>query len=343
MQIPRYVGCKSRPSSLLLICVLGAISLTAVAQELPGQRVGGGSTFDTNPGLSGNDNAAGHQRITSLTVVPEDFSTLKLAPGFLLGMQVYDVPELAADLRVDGNGDITVPMVGQLHVAGKTITEAQSEIALRLRTGKIINDPRVNLNIEQYAGQNISVLGEVHNPGHLELLAPRNLGDVLALVGGETQYAGNVIEIRRQVNGASTQLQVHYDQSKSDDSAKNVMINPGDIITVRRAGIVYVLGGVNRPGGYVMQEGGTLNLSQALGLAYGTSMQAATGSIRLVRKKSDGSVEEIPIPYKDITRGKVSPTVLQAEDVVYVPISKVKTVLTSSLLASTAGAALIFR
>jgi polysaccharide export outer membrane protein len=343
MQIPRYVGCKSRPYSLLLICVLGAISLTAVAQELPGQRVGGGSTFDTNPGLSGNDNAAGHQRITSLTVVPEDFSTLKLAPGFLLGMQVYDVPELTADLRVDGNGDITVPMVGQLHVAGKTITEAQSEIALRLRTGKIINDPRVNLNIEQYAGQNISVLGEVHNPGHLELLAPRNLGDVLALVGGETQYAGNVIEIRRQVNGASTQLQVHYDQSKSDDSAKNVMINPGDIITVRRAGIVYVLGGVNRPGGYVMQEGGTLNLSQALALAYGTSMQAATGSIRLVRKKSDGSVEEIPIPYKDITRGKVSPTVLQAEDVVYVPISKVKTVLTSSLLASTAGAALIFR
>ena len=91
-----------------------------------------------------------------------------------------------------------------------------------------------------------------------------------------------------------------------------------------------------------MQEGGTLNLSQALALAYGTSMQAATGSIRLVRKKSDGSVEEIPVPYKDITRGKVPPTVLQAEDVVYVPISKIKTVLTSSLLTSTAGAAMIF-
>ena len=317
------------------------MSLAAGAQDLPSQRIGGASTFDTNPGLSGNDNSAGHQRVTSLTVIPEDFSSLKLAPGFLLGMQVYDVPELTTDLRVDGNGDITVPMVGQLHVAGKTITEAQSEIALRLRTGQILNDPRVNLNIEQYAGQNISVLGEVHNPGHLELLAPRNLGDVLALVGGETQYAGNVIEIRRQVNGSPTQLQVHYDQSKRDDSVKNVMVIPGDIITIRRAGIVYVLGGVNRPGGYVMQEGGTLNLTQALSLAYGTSMQAATGSIRVVRKKTDGSVEEIPIPYKDITHGKVPPTILQAEDVVYVPISKVKTVLSSSLLTSMAGAAMI--
>ncbi len=342
MQMHNILSRKSRSLPFLLICVLGLMSVCVRAQDLPSQKIGGSSTFDTNPGLSGNDNASGHQRQTSLTVVPEDFASLKLAPGFLLGMQVYDVPELTADLRIDSNGDITVPMVGLVHVAGKTITDVQSEIALRLRTGKIINDPRVNLNIEQYAGQNVSVLGEVHNPGHLELLAPRNLGDVLALVGGETQYAGNVIEIRRQVNGSATQLQVHYNQSKNDDSLKNVIVNPGDIITVRRAGIVYVLGGVNRPGGYVMQEGGTLNLSQALALAYGTSMQASVSSIRLLRKQSDGSVQEIPIPYKDITKGKVAPNVLQAEDVIYVPISKVKTVLTSSLLASTAGAAMIF-
>ncbi len=329
--------------SLPVICILMLVPRSACTQDLPSQRVGGTSTFDTSPGLSGNDNAPGRQRTTSLSVVPEDFASLKLAPGFLLGMQVYDVPELTTDLRVDSNGDITVPMVGLLHVGGKTITEVQSEIALHLRTGKIINDPRVNINIEQYAGQNISVLGEVHNPGHLELLAPRNLGDVLALVGGETQYAGNEIEIRRQVNGSPTQTHIHYDQSKNDDSVKNFIVNPGDIITVRRAGIVYVIGGVNRPGGYVMQEGGALNLSQAIALAYGTSMQAAVGSIRLLRKNPDGSVQEIPVPYKDITRGKVPPNVLQAEDVVYVPISKVKTVLSSSLLTSTVSAALIFR
>jgi polysaccharide biosynthesis/export protein len=340
MQMPKCLTCQL---SFLQIGILSLVSLSLSAQELPSQKIGGASSFDTNPGLSGNDNAPGHQRTTSLSVVPEDFASLKLAPGFLLGMQVYDVPELTADFRVNNNGDVTVPMVGLLHVGGKTVTEVQSEIALRLRTGKIINDPHVTLNIEQYAGQNISVLGEVHNPGHLELLAPRNLSDVLALVGGETQYAGNVIEIRRQTNGSTTQMQVHYDQSKDDDPLKSFTVIPGDIITVRRAGIVYVFGGVNRPGGYVMQEGGTLNLSQALALAYGTSMQASVSSIRLLRKKSDGSMQEIPIPYKDITRGKVPPTVLQAEDVVYVPISKLKTVLTSSLLNSTAGAAMIFR
>ena len=91
-----------------------------------------------------------------------------------------------------------------------------------------------------------------------------------------------------------------------------------------------------------MQEDGDLNVTQALALAYGTTMPAAVGSMRLIRKKDDGQVEEIPIPYRDMVKGKVAPLHLQAEDVIYVPISKVKAVLDSGLM-SAASAAAIYR
>jgi polysaccharide export outer membrane protein len=69
-------------------------------------------------------------------------------------------------------------------------------------------------------------------------------------------------------------------------------------------------------------------------------MPAAVGSMRLIRKLDDGQVEEIPIQYRDIMKGKVAPPRLQAEDVIYVPISKLKAVLAQTLLASTAQAAI---
>jgi polysaccharide export outer membrane protein len=118
------------------------------------------------------------------------------------------------------------------------------------------------------------------------------------------------------------------------------MVQPGDTVVVPRAGIVYVLGGVNRPGGYVMQEDGKLDVAQALSLAYGTSINAAVGSIRVVRKQPDGSLQTIPISYPKITSGKEKPIMLQAEDIVYVPISKIKSVLSAGLAASTSSAAI---
>jgi polysaccharide export outer membrane protein len=307
------------------------------------QKLGGASTFDSAPGTSGVDSVGGRHKLSSLAVVPEDFSKLKLAPGFLLSMDVYDVPELSFDLRIDTNGDVAIPMIGTVHVSDSTVTQAAAKISQRLRDAKIINDPQITLNIAQYAGLNITILGEVHNPGRMELLTAHNLADVLALAGGVTQYAGKTIDIRHQPGVTPEQQVIHYSRNSDDDTLVQTSVLPGDTITVRRAGIVYVLGGVNRPGGYLMQEDGDLDVTQAISLAYGTAMQAAVSSMRLIRKLPDGRVEEIPIPYKDIEKGKVAPPRLQAEDVIYVPISKTKTVLGAGLLATAAQAAIYIR
>jgi polysaccharide export outer membrane protein len=326
-----------------LYWVLSALALStaaAAAQDTSSPRVGGTSTFDSQPGISGNDGATARHSISPLAVIPEDFSKLTLSPGFLLSMDVYDVPELSFDLRIDGNGDVTIPTIGRVHVADGTVTEASAKIAALLRDAKIINDPQVNLNIVQYAGLNVTILGEVHSPGRIQLLSSHNLADVIAMAGGVTQYAGKTIEIRHQ-QGVTPQVQlIHYSRDTDDETLLETSVLPGDTVTVRRAGIVYVLGGVNRPGGYVMQEDGDLDVTQAIALAYGTVMQAAVGSMRLIRKLPDGRVQEMPIPYKDIEKGKVAPPRLEAEDVIYVPISKTKTVLGAGLLATTAQAAI---
>jgi len=312
----------------------------AVAQDMSPPRVGGTSTYDSPPGISGNDTATGRRSISSLMVIPEDFSKLKLSPGFLLSMDVYDVPELSFNVRIDANGDVTIPTIGLVHVAGGTVTQASEKIAEGLREAKIINNPQVTLNIAQYAGLNVTILGEVHNPGRVELLSSHSLADVVAMAGGVTQFAGKTIEIRHQT-GVTPQMQlIHYSRDTDDATLLDTAVLPGDTVTVRRAGIVYVLGGVNRPGGYVMQEDGDLNVTQAISLAYGTVMQAAVSSMRLIRKLPDGRVQETPIPYKDIERGKVAPPRLEPEDVIYVPISKTKTVLGAGLLATTAQAAI---
>jgi polysaccharide export outer membrane protein len=278
----------------------------------------------------------------SLTAIPDDFSDLVLAPGFLLDLQVYDEPQLSTRARVDKEGDVSLPLIGSVHVAGKTVSAAEKTIQDKFLQEQILKNPQVTLNVEQYAAANITVLGEVQSPGRIQLLAPHSLLDIIGMAGGETNLAGDTIQVKSPTKEGTSDHIYHYSRSSNGDSIRDVMIQPGDTIRVDRAGIVYVLGAVNRPGGYIMQEDGKLNVAQALALALGTSLQAKIGSVRVVRHASDGQLQDIPVPYKQIMEGKVKPLTLQAEDIVYVPVSKLKTVFTTSAtLVGQAGAAAI--
>ncbi len=294
----------------------------------------------TTPGSTNQTRASARNAATSTTnMVPEDFSKLVLAPGFLLDLQVYDMPEISSELRVDDAGNINVPLSGPVHVAGLALPAAQERIREKLVSAGILLHPRINLDVVQYAGSNVTVLGEVQSPGRLQLLAPHTLEDVLAMAGGETQLAGSTIRISHISGGPAASRTVHYDRKQT--TGNDVVIEPGDTVVVPRAGIVYVLGGVNRPGGYLLQEDGTLDVAEAISVASGTTMDAAVGSMRVVRKDAAGQLATIPIPYRKITDGKEKAMPLRDGDILYVPISKFKTVLTAGISAS-ASSALIY-
>src|SRR4029077_12875888 len=88
-------------------------------------------------------------------------SSPKLGVGDLLDVSVYNVPELATKSRLGNNGDLSLPLIDYVHLAGLTVEEAQALIEKRLSDGGFVKNPHVTLNVDQSASQGISLLGEV--------------------------------------------------------------------------------------------------------------------------------------------------------------------------------------
>ncbi len=277
-----------------------------------------------------------------LATLPEDIAKVKLAPGHILQMSVFDAPEMTETLIVDGSGNVDVPLAGLLHVEGDTIREAEHKISEALVQQQILNAPDVRLQITAFSPRNIVVAGEVLQPGKLQLTEPTSLFDVLASVGGLTSAAVGDIEINH--TGSDGQVEVKhipYANSKEPDAARAALVYPGDSIFVRRAGVVYVLGAVTRPGGYLMVDGGSLTLPQAIAFAGGTTSVAAMSNTIILHHDESGYVR-IQAPLGKQEQAKIAPMALRSGDMVFVPTSKVKSALidSSTVLSSAASAAI---
>jgi polysaccharide export outer membrane protein len=134
---------------------------------------------------------------------------------------------------------------------------------------------------------------------------------------------------------------------KNDDPrsslANDVQIYPGDLILVPRAGIVYVMGDVNKPGGFVMQDNGKITLLQALAQAGGASPTAAVNRAVLLRKNDDGYVVTNRLQVGRISRGQEGDVELHANDIVFFPNSRLKSAMkTTQSMAETIGSASIY-
>jgi polysaccharide export outer membrane protein len=281
-------------------------------------------------------------RNSGLALVPADFAQLKLAPGFLLSLNVLDDPDFAGRFRIDQQGDIALPILGTMHVAGEDASEARLQIQKRLLEDKILKDPQVDLTVLEYTAPEVTIIGEVTSPGKYPLLVPRKLVDVLAIAGGTTITAGNEVQITRGSADAE-QVLVHFSKATNPKAVEDVLVYPGDTVQVKRAGIVYVLGAVTRPGGYVMQEEGTLTVLQAISLANGTTLPASVGAIHLLRRNADGTEVDIALPLNKMQHGQSTDLKLQATDVLYVPTSKIKsTVINGASILAAATSASIY-
>jgi polysaccharide export outer membrane protein len=286
-------------------------------------------------------NAPASNAPSSLVSVPEDFAGLKIGPGFLLNVLVYDEPDFSGPARVDSEGNVNIAFLKAVHIGGDTVAQAKEALQKAFKDQGILKNPQISIDVQQFATTSATVIGEVQTPGKVELLAPHSLLEVIGMTGGETQLAGNVIEVKRADGDPPTKA-YHYARGGDASEIRDVMVHPGDTIIVKRAGVVYVLGAVNRPGGYAMQEQGELNVAQAISLAQGLALQAKVGALRVVQKQADGKIVETPISYKKIMDGKEVPMMLSAGDIVYVPVSRLKTVLSSTtgVVAQTTSAAI---
>lgn len=278
-----------------------------------------------------------------LTLAPEDFDKVRLSPGTLLTMDVHGIPEFSGlTLRVDTTGDVSVPTLGTVHLGDVTVPEAQLLIAKAFVSGEILVSPAVRLAVAQIAPEYVSVLGEVQNPGRYMLLSRRSLADVLGLAGGATVAAGDDVEIQHPAkNGQARVTYVHESARGATAKLQEVVVSPGDLVTVRRSGVVYVLGAVGRPGGYLMTDSGKLDIYQALALAGGTTLDAARNGMYIIRPH-DEVFETIRVPFSKLATKHQGEVQLKRDDVLYVPRSNWKVTLLngSAIIGSALNAAI---
>jgi polysaccharide export outer membrane protein len=245
------------------------------------------------------------------------FSNVNIGEGDLLQVSLYGWPDFNAQVRVSSSGEISLPMIGQVEVRGLSPTQAEALISKRLETGGFFNNPQVSVLDRELATQGISVLGEVEKPGIYPILGPRKLFDLISAAGGTSPRAGNRILIARRANPQDVQTVILSDDPKKSLTA-NVDILPGDTVVVSKAGVVYVVGDVRLPGGFVMDKDKALTVLQALALAQGAGTYASLNHSKLIHRASDG-VHETPIPLKKIIEGKAEDPKLQADDILFIP------------------------
>jgi len=248
---------------------------------------------------------------------PEGLATVKLGPSDLIELSVYNVPELTTKARVSSAGDVYLPLIDYVHVAGLTQEEAQTLIEKRLEDGGFVRNPHVTIFVDEATSQGVSVLGEVAKPGIYPVVADHKLYSVISEAGGFTASSSRKIAIIRQ--NQAEPIHVNLPRNLADDVSSNVDVQPGDTITVPRAPIIYVVGDVGRPSGLLV-DNGTLTVLQALALAGGTNRTAKMSGARIIRKGPTG-MTETTLQLKKMLEAKTPDVTLQADDILFVPVS----------------------
>ncbi len=309
-----------------------------------------------------------NDRIKTLSAVahtaPHDYI---IGRGDLLAIEVFDVPELTREVRVNQTGTIGFPLVPvRLYLAGLTEMQAQQKIAEVLEANGLISHPQVIVSVKEKKSKPITVVGAVNHPMVYEADRPVTVLEVLAGAGGIANDAGDSVIISRpdqtstvasdeppeitpgDVAGVpsssiaaatpvssseppplSNTITVNLNELlEAGDTRNNIYLQAGDIVTVPHAGIVYVLGAVTRPGGFVVtNDRAQLSTLKALALAGGLTPTARKRQAVIIRKDAAGQQQQVIVDLAKVLNRETEDVKLQASDVLYVPQSGSKTAL----------------
>ena len=301
----------------------------------------------------------------------------------LLNITVFEAPEMNTTVRVSTGGDISLQLLGPIHAAGMTPSELETVLQGLLRRTYMKN-PHVGVFVQELQSHPVTVLGAVKMPGVFQIRGTKTLLEVLSMAQGLAEDAGDTVSIThdagqmdpgninepdlRQSNTSETPgshpLPVKNDGApiqaqdrnpgiqnvnlkkllESSDPAFNVRIRPGDVIKVSQAGIVYVVGEVNKPGGFVLLNNESISVLQAIALAQGTTHTSAISQARIIRMDPvSGKQIEIPMNLGKIFSGKRPDAMLQPKDIVFVPNSAAKSVMyrgSAAAIQTAAGVAI---
>ena len=280
--------------------------------------------------------------------VPNQAQThIDLNPSYLLGPGDVVTAWVAGGEEFSGkqfvvspSGFIDFPMAGRVLAAGKTIEELKSAFIEKLKL--YINDPEVSLSVVDFRSQPVSILGSVKQPGVHQLQGGKSLMEALSLAGGVAPDASSTAIITRQaqwgpipVPGATKDPSGKYyvakvslnDVAEAKKPQDNIQICPHDVIEVPRARLIYVIGQVAKPGGFVLNDNENISALQALSMAGGATQFASLKNTKILRNVPGArDRQQIAVNLGQVIHGKSSDSVLKPDDILYVPSNLAKNV-----------------
>jgi polysaccharide export outer membrane protein len=232
----------------------------------------------------------------------------RMGTGDVMHITVYGNPDLATDARVGEDGGITFPLIGAVKASGQTPSMVEKEIATRLAKGGFIVDPNVNLNIVQYRGQQISVLGRVNRPGKFQLEKVSRVTDALALASGISADGADTVTLVRTQGGKTEYRDIDgIALFKQGGEASNEVVRDGDVLNVSRQPMFYIYGEVQRPGSFRLEQ--SMSVVQALSMGGGVTSRGTQRGITILRRAADGTLQELDAALADLVK---------KDDVIYV-------------------------
>ena len=273
-----------------------------------------------------------------------------ISPDDVLTISVYDAPDVTGEYRVSPTGEIEIPLLSTPVVAaGRTPAQLSELISERYRVSEIYSHPRVTVAIKESRVHAIAIAGAVKKPQIYPVFGKITLLDLLSQAEGLADDSGSLAIVTRGdiamlILKSSTTCEaankpafcestISVDLSRlteTGDPLLNVELYPGDRVTVQRAGIVYVVGAVNKPGGFPLKTGQEkMTVIQALALAQDVKPTAAQKRALIIRKNpamADGR-EEIAVNLTKVLEGHEHDSQLQANDILFVPDSAGKRAL----------------
>ena len=263
----------------------------------------------------------------------------RVGPEDLLGLQVYDAPELTRTIRISEEGTIRLPMLKDpIRVQGLLPNEIEALVGEALQREKLFVDPIVTVNVVEYHSRPISVTGAVRTPTIFQAIGSVTLLNALARAGGIVPDQAGAEIIVTKPNGDTGAQSIQRIPVKpliaGSDPELNLKLTGGEEIRVPDVGKIIVFGSVTKPGAYPVLDSAANTVMSVIAQAQGT-VQYFSHTAYIYRPDEKGVMHEITVDLGGILKRKVPDVTVQARDVLYVPDSSGRRIAQTTVTAMT--------
>ncbi|MGA7521773.1 MAG: polysaccharide biosynthesis/export family protein [Acidobacteriaceae bacterium] len=263
------------------------------------------------------------------------YGAVRIKPGDIIAIMTYGAPELTTTsntnldnpgaggtgnvngIKVGAQGEIVLPYLGVVTIAGMTPEEASLYLEKELKEKGILVDPQVTVALVDSPTRMITVVGEVTRPQPVPASGQLRLLDVISACGGFTPLASHDITVRRP--GDPNPITVILGSNPKNTDETNIPLMAGDTVIVPKVGNVFVVGQVRTPSAIPLSSNTPITVLRAIAMSGGLNFGAALSKCVIIRRLPDDQRVEIQLDLKKVMHGKEKDVALASDDVLLIP------------------------